>query len=314
GKIGNAVAGKGDWLVIEADESDGSIVQYRPHTGVLLNIDKDHDETATLVSLFTTFRSNCEHFLVNRTHPLAATLSVDAGKDFEVKEVEEVEYNEKAENKYIIGYCAVAFSQVGMSISFLVNGQQIRLHQIGQHNMENALAAIAVAHQIGVPLTVAAAALEEYKGIYRRHQVWGHKKGVWLIDDYAHNPVKCAAAIKACQPVASKVIAWFQPHGFKPTRFLRHDFVQEFASVLRSGDEIWMSEIYYAGGAAVKDISAADLIDDLQQLGAAAFFIADRSELVTNLRAHLTGDCVLLLMGARDPSLETFAREVWDAL
>lgn len=302
GKIGNAVAGKGEWLVIEADESDGSIVQYHPHTGVLLNIDKDHDETDTLLSLFTTFKNNAEHFLVNRTHSLAATLSVDASNDFMVGKDEQV------------GYCAEAFSQVGMTISFSVNGQQVRLQQLGRHNMENALAAMAVAHQIGVPLSVAAIALSNYKGIYRRHQVLGQKNGVWLIDDYAHNPVKCAAAIRACQPVASKVIAWFQPHGFKPTRFLRHDFVQEFAATLRSGDEIWMSEIYYAGGAAVKDISAADLIDDLRQLGVTAFFVADRNELLANMRTHLSADCVLLLMGARDPSLETFAHSIWEAL
>ena len=302
GKIGNAVAGKGEWLVIEADESDGSIVQYHPHTAVLLNIDKDHDETDTLLSLFTTFKNNAEHFLVNRTHSLAATLSVDASNDFMVGNDEQV------------GYCAEAFSQVGMTISFSVNGQQVRLQQLGRHNMENALAAMAIAHQIGVPLSVAAIALSNYKGIYRRHQVLGQKNGVWLIDDYAHNPVKCAAAIRACQPVASKVIAWFQPHGFKPTRFLRHDFVQEFAATLRSGDEIWMSEIYYAGGAAVKDISAADLIDDLRQLGVTAFFVADRNELLANMRTHLSADCVLLLMGARDPSLETFAHSIWEAL
>jgi UDP-N-acetylmuramate--alanine ligase len=302
GKIGNAVAGKGEWLVIEADESDGSIVQYHPHTGVLLNIDKDHDETDTLLSLFTTFKNNAEHFLVNRTHSLAATLSVDASNDFMVGKDGQV------------GYCAEAFSQAGMTISFSVNGQQVRLQQLGRHNMENALAAMAIAHQIGVPLSVAAIALSNYKGIYRRHQVLGQKNGVWLIDDYAHNPVKCAAAIRACQPVASKVIAWFQPHGFKPTRFLRHDFVQEFAATLRSGDEIWMSEIYYAGGAAVKDISAADLIDDLRQLGVTAFFVADRNELLANMRTHLSADCVLLLMGARDPSLETFAHSIWEAL
>jgi UDP-N-acetylmuramate--alanine ligase len=135
-----------------------------------------------------------------------------------------------------------------------------------------------------------------------------------LIDDYAHNPAKCGAAIRACQPVASKVIAWFQPHGYKPTRFLRNDFVKEFAAVLRPGDEIWMSEIYYAGGAAVKDISAADLVNDLQQLGVAAFFVADRNELVASMRSHLSEDTVLLLMGARDPSLEVFASQVWEAL
>jgi UDP-N-acetylmuramate--alanine ligase len=86
------------------------------------------------------------------------------------------------------------------------------------------------------------------------------------------------------------------------------------ANALRPTDEIWMSEIYYAGGAAVKDISAADLIGDLQQLGVAAFFVSDRRQLVSQLRAHLSDPCVLLLMGARDPSLEKFAREVWEEI
>ena len=130
--------------------------------------------------------------------------------------------------------------------------------------MENALAASAVASQLGVELSVCAEALKSYEGIYRRHQVLGRKHGVWLIDDYAHNPVKCAVSIEACQHIAPKVIAWFQPHGYGPTRFLRHDFVTEIGRVLRTADEIWMSEIFYAGGTTVKDISAGDLINDLK--------------------------------------------------
>ena len=180
--------------------------------------------------------------------------------------------------------------------------------------MENAVAASAVANQLGVDLVTCAAALQHYEGIYRRHQVLGNKHGVWLIDDYAHNPVKCAAAIAACQPVAPKVIAWFQPHGYKPTKFLRDDFVTEIASVLRPEDEIWMSEIFYAGGTAVKDISANDLISDLKVLGKAAFFIENRNDFLSAVRSHLTDDCVLLLMAARDPSLEQFAKQTWQEL
>ncbi|HNO99742.1 MAG TPA: cyanophycin synthetase, partial [Ferruginibacter sp.] len=141
-----------------------------------------------------------------------------------------------------------------------------------------------------------------------------HKQGVWVIDDYAHNPVKCAAAIKACQPVADKVIAWFQPHGYGPTRFLRNDFVKEISEALRPQDEIWMSEIFYAGGTAVKDISANDLVTDINASGKKAFFIEDRNGFVEAVRPHLGGNSVLLLMGARDPSLETFSNEVFEKL
>ncbi|HRN55579.1 MAG TPA: UDP-N-acetylmuramate--alanine ligase, partial [Agriterribacter sp.] len=83
---------------------------------------------------------------------------------------------------------------------------------------------------------------------------------------------------------------------------------------LRGGDEIWMSEIFYAGGTAVKDISARDLINDIRALGKNAFFTERREDLVKEARAHLTANCVLLLMGARDPSLERFAREAWAEL
>ena len=188
------------------------------------------------------------------------------------------------------------------------------MNTVGRHNMENALASIAVVNRIGVSIETAARALEKYEGIYRRHQVIGEKNGVILIDDYAHNPAKCAASIAACQPVAPKVIAWFQPHGYKPTRFLRDDFVKEIAAVLRPQDEIWMSEIFYAGGSAVKDISANDLIQDLKALGKNAYFVEHRSNFVENARPHFSGNDVLLLMGARDPSLEFYAAEVFEKL
>lgn len=302
GKIGNAKVGAGEWLVIEADESDGSIVQYKPEIGLLLNVDKDHQEIEELMRIFEIFKTNSKKFIVNQSHSLAQKLSQNPQQDFSV-------------NPDIrAGYITTNFHQIGMEISFEINGVPFQLHIAGKHNMENALAASTVAHQIGVDLATCANALKSYEGIYRRHQILGKKQGVWLIDDYAHNPVKCAAAIAACQPVAPKVIAWFQPHGYKPTQFLRNDFVKEIAAILRPQDEIWMSEIFYAGGTAVKDISAADLINDLKDLGKKAFYVQNRNDFLESVRPHLTEDCVLLLMGARDPSLEQFAKEIWEKL
>lgn len=303
GKIGNAKVGEGEWLVIEADESDGSIVQYHPEVGLLLNIDKDHQEIDELMNIFGTFRSNATKlFIVNESNHLSRQLSVNAANDFSTDADSEA------------GYKASAFVQDGLSISFLIGHSQFVINTVGKHNMENALAASCVANQLGVDLDTCAAALKNYEGIYRRHQVLGKKHGVWLIDDYAHNPAKCAASIAACQYIAPKVIAWFQPHGYGPTRFLRADFVKEIAAVLRPEDEIWMSEIFYAGGTAVKDISANDLISDLKALGKNAFFTEDRNDFLKEAEPHLTGDCVLLLMGARDPGLETFGKQVWEQL
>jgi UDP-N-acetylmuramate--alanine ligase len=92
---------------------------------------------------------------------------------------------------------------------------------------------------------------------------------------------------------------------------LRKEFAEEIAGVLRDQDEIWMSEIFYAGGTAVKDISAEDLIGDIRAKGKEAFFLPHREGLVHALQSHFTKDCVLLLMGARDPGLELFAQQVW---
>ena len=308
GKIGNAKVGAGEWLVIEADESDGSIVQYHPEVGLLLNIDKDHQEIDELMHIFGIFRSHTKRlFVVNQSNHLSKQLSANSQQDFSTDETSTA------------GYVANNFSQKGLTIQFTIDHSPLTIHHftlntVGKHNMENALAAVAVANQLGVSLETCAAALKNYEGIYRRHQVLGNKKGVWVIDDYAHNPAKCAASIAACQYIAPKVIAWFQPHGYGPTRFLRNDFVKEIAAVLRTTDEIWMSEIFYAGGTAVKDISANDLITEIQAQGKNAFFVEDRRNLIECIQPHLTNDCVLLLMGARDPSLEIFGKEVWEQL
>jgi UDP-N-acetylmuramate--alanine ligase len=302
GKIGNAKVGAGEWLVIEADESDGSIVQYKPEIGLLLNIDKDHQEIEELMNIFSVFKSNSKSFVTNQSHSLASKLSQDIQKDFSTTP------------SIYAGYIATDFYQQGLVIHFKIHGVPFELNVVGKHNMENALAAVTIANQIGVSIEKCADALRSYEGIYRRHQVYGKKNGVWVIDDYAHNPVKCAAAIEACQPVAPKVIAWFQPHGYKPTKFLREDFVKEIAKILRPEDEIWMSEIFYAGGTAVKDISANDLINDLKAMGKNAFFVENRNDFLATVRPHLTNNCVLLLMAARDPSLEQFAKQTWQDL
>jgi UDP-N-acetylmuramate--alanine ligase len=301
GKIGNAEAGKGEWLVIEADESDGSIVQYRPEVGLLLNVDKDHQEIEELMHLFEVFKNNTkELFIVNQSNLLSKKLSADNNNDFSS--------NRDAR------FSSTGFLQEGFNIRFKINGVDFSLDTVGKHNMENALAATSVAVQIGVPLETCAAALKNYEGIYRRHQVLGQKNGVWVIDDYAHNPAKCAASIAACQALSPKVIAWFQPHGYGPTRFLKDDFVKEIAAVLRPEDEIWMSEIFYAGGTAVKNISANDLIKDISSLGKNAFFQSDRNSFLEAVRPHFTDNCVLLLMGARDPGLEQFSKNLWEDL
>jgi UDP-N-acetylmuramate--alanine ligase len=270
---------------------------------MLLNIDKDHQEIEQLLELFEIFKNNTQQFfVVNASHSLSQKLSVNNAWNF------------STDSNHAASFHASQYQQEGFHSSFKINDVHFALQSPGRHNMENALAATTVASLIGVSMDTSAAALKNYEGIYRRHQVLGFKKGVWVVDDYAHNPAKCAAAIAACQPVSNKVIAWFQPHGYGPTKFLKHDFIEEFTKILRPEDEIWMSEIYYAGGTAVKDISAKDLIDVLSSRGIRAYFVEDRNELLKEIRPHFSEGVVLLMMGARDPGLEAFTQSVWDQL
>ncbi|MEO5985073.1 MAG: Mur ligase domain-containing protein [Ferruginibacter sp.] len=309
GKIGNTKVGQGEWLIIEADESDGSIVEYTPEVGLLLNVDKDHQELEELVNLFTIFKHNTTGlFIVNQSNVFAKVLSQDIRQDF------------STQHSCPAGFVGVGFQQRAFNITFRISIYGKHQHQlfsvstIGRHNMENAIAAIAIAYQLGISLELCQEGLVNYQGIYRRHQMLGIKNGVCVIDDYAHNPVKCAASILACQGIASKVVAWFQPHGYGPTRFLKNDFINEISAVLRPQDEIWMSEIFYAGGTTEKNISSNDLISEISASGKNAFFIEDRKDFLENVRSHLTTDTVLLLMGARDPGLEEFSSSIWKNL
>ncbi len=302
GKIGNSTAvPKSKYLVIEADESDGSLVKYKPEISVILNIEKDHKELDDLKQIFTIFKENTKSkVIVNQSNSRAKQLSQNKTFDFG--------------NTSDCGFQSSNFKQKNFSISFTMNKVNFEIPTLGKHNMENANAAVAACHNLEISIQEAADALRTYKGIYRRHQLIGKPDGVYLIDDYAHNPVKLSASIKACQFNNSKLITWFQPHGFKPTKFLRKEFVSEIASALRDEDEIWMSEIYYAGGTVVKDISANDLIKELKKLGKKAFFVENRADFPSKIKHKLKPDDVVLLTGARDHSLSSFAKYVYEAM
>jgi len=301
GKIGNAVAGEGEWLVIEIDESDGSIVNYTPEIGVILNIEKDHKELAELARLFEIFANNVtDKLIVNQDNNLASKYSKNTQFDFGTKSD--------------VGFAGSNFSQKDFRISFKINAIPFEISQIGHHNFENVMASVAAASLCGVSIAECAEALKTYSGISRRTSLLGMVNGVQIIDDYAHNPVKLAAAIRACQPADGRLFVWFQPHGFGPTKFLRSDFVQEISNALRENDVVLMSEIFYAGGTANRDISAGDLISDILAEGKKAIFIPNRTDLFSSICDELNPGDVLLLTGARDPSLGHFAKEIFDNL
>lgn len=317
GKIGNAVSGKGEWLVVEADESDGTLVRYEPEIGLILNVDKDHKEMDELQEIFLKFSHNIlsagHTLIVNDAHPLAKKFS--AGREFDFG----------FEN--YVGVQGVDFKTAGTHIKFRVRNKanlvNFEVPLPGKHNMENALAATAAALRAGVSLHTCADALSTFPGVFRRHQILGTFNGVTLVDDFAHNPAKIAASIKSAQDFTEgRVLAWFQPHGFGPTRFLRKDLVEFMAKTLRpadigedrENDVMFFSEIYYAGGTVTRDISAGDLADDLLIKGCEAVYIENRDECAKKMLEYAQPGDTILLMGARDPSLETFAKSVAELL
>lgn len=298
GLIGNAFNGSGEWLVIESDESDGSIVGYHPEIALLLNVERDHKEESELMELFSTFKSHTKKaFIVNSNYPITMSLSQNESYNFGTKG-----------NPGIKGD---GFEQDGFSIKFNVNGVPCSINAIGTHNMENALAAIAAAVQTGITVEQAVEAIKDFSGIYRRASLVraDQERHLYVVDDFAHNPSEVASAIKACQSITGKVIAYFQPHGFGPLRFMHKELGELVAATLRPNDIFVIGDVYYAGGTVNRDISPEIVSQAIQYLGKNAIFAKDkescRAEILKNTPER---DCTILIMGARDPKLSDYAQ------
>lgn len=300
GLIGNAFVGKSNILVIETDESDGTIIKYKPKIGLILNIDKDHKEISELVPLFETFKRNTlETLIVNLDNPLSKKL--DTGHNFSCLD--------SASENY--GY---GFSQDISGITFCSNNQRFTLSVIGHHNMENALAALSVARIFKISDDKTAAALAKYEGIFRRNRIVFNDGKIMVMDDFAHNPAKICATLSACQKISKRVLAWFQPHGFAPSKLMKTELIERLSEILREDDIMIFSKIYYAGGTADKSISAEEFAEGLTKNGKKSVYIEDRNLLTGYLKNTVkTGD-IILLMGARDTTLSAFAEKIVNAV
>jgi UDP-N-acetylmuramate-alanine ligase len=296
---GNAWAGRSDLLVVEADESDGSLVRYAPSIGVILNLQRDHKEMAEVAAMFATLRARTREALVVAD---AEILDRFAGGAFRFG------LSERADLRGEDVELGPDFSR------FRVGDIQFALPVPGAHNVANALAAIAASRALGVALADMAAPLAAFSGIGRRFQSVGKTRGVEVIDDFAHNAEKIAAAIRTAKLRARRVIAIYQPHGYGPTRFLRPDFVATFSRELGPDDRLFMLEVFYAGGTATRDFSAADIVAEIAARGTKAAFAPSRGWLVARVAEEARAGDLVLVMGARDPSLSELARAILAAI
>ena len=293
GLIGNAWNGGSDLLVVEADESDGTLVKYRPAASVFLNISKDHKSTDEVKALFETLASRSLWTASNADDSILA--SIPATVRF---------------GRYsLASWHPDQEELLPTSVKLVRNGVEYHLPLPGEHNLENLRAALCVCEHFGCEPMALADAVRNYEGVARRFSVTGTNQNVLVVDDFAHNPVKIAAAVRTARGLSARIIAVYQPHGFGPTRFLKDEYIATFRTIFQQNDSLYLLPIYYAGGTAQKDISSEDIINGLGPIAFNAHAVSDRDELLTRLKADARPEDCVLLMGARDPSLPTLVKK-----
>ncbi len=275
--VGNVRPGRSDLWVIEADESDRSLLHYSPDWAVITNMSRDHFGMDETVALFRAFRSRVRAGAVGVLDTAAELASF-----------------------------APELSARGGE--FVYRGRRFRVPQLGRHNAENALNAVMLCDRMGVDLDQVPAALERFRGIQRRLELAGEGGGVTVIDDYAHNTAKIAAAWETIAPYHRRILAVWRPHGFAPLANMMDDLAATLPRLCRPDDRLWILPVFYAGGTASRTVSSDQLVERLRAAGCPASGAPDYAALMREIPlAARSGDAVLI-MGARDPDLPALAR------
>jgi UDP-N-acetylmuramate--alanine ligase len=300
----NARLGAGDFIVVEADESDASFLHLQPVIAVVTNIDADHMETYE--HDFARLKQAFVQFLQNLPFYGAAILCAD---DPQVREI--LPFASKPILTYGTGpdanVRAEAIAHEGARMKFRVRRDklpylEVMLNLPGRHNVLNALAAIAVAGELGISDQALLRALREFHGVGRRFQNYGEVAlegggSFTLIDDYGHHPAEMAATLEAARAAfpGRRIVLAFQPHRYTRTRDLFEDFVK----VLSSADALLLAEVYPAGEPPIVAADGRTLARALRVAGKVEpVFIEDIAEMPEAiLRAAAAGD-VVLTMGA----------------
>ncbi len=255
---GNARSGQGNYLVAEADESDGSLVKHHPSIGVITNIELDHpdkyQDIQEVINIFQTFAGQCNTLIGCLDDPiirdeLALTISYglnpDLGADYTAKNIT---YHAQGSNAEIW--------ERGVCLG------ELQLPLLGKHNLNNALAAIAVGREIGLEFTTIAKSLATFEGTKRRFEHRGTVNEIIFIDDYAHHPSEIDVTLAAGRlrvmgnNSLKRVVAIFQPHRYSRTK----TFLPEFANAFKDADVVVVTDIYSAGEKNTFDISSSDLV------------------------------------------------------
>ena len=307
----NAVWDNGEWLVIEADESDGSFLELDAEVAVVTSVEPDHLEHyggsfAALRRAFAQFVSGGRASAVlSADDPLCLELAESArgavrtfglSPDAEYR-VSDVELTRSTS--------AFELSRRGQSLG------RFTLPIAGEHNVRNAAASIAASLETGADVDAARTALARFAGVARRFEFRGEAGGVTLIDDYAHLPGEVSAALAAARAGGfERVVCAFQPHRFSRTQSLWRDFADAFVGA----DVLVVTGIYAAGEAPRPGVSGKLVVDAVLEAhpGAAASYVATREAVIEHLDSTLRPGDVLLTLGAGDlTSVPDALLELW---
>jgi UDP-N-acetylmuramate--alanine ligase len=294
---GNARAGNSQYLVAEADESDGSLVKFNPAVGVVTNIELDHiDHYSNLeqvIATFQTFANNCDRVIACLDCPnirvhLPFTLSyslVDLSADYCV---DQVSYGAESTQATVIERGEVL--------------GRLSLKILGKHNLSNTLAAVAVGRSLGLNFNEISTALETFQGARRRFEYRGYSQGIWFVDDYAHHPSELRATLSSARLQVNerspnsprRVVAIFQPHRYSRT----FAFLEDFANAFENADIVVLTDIYSAGEPNEAKITGQQLADMMATRHPHVVYCPTLPSVTNYLRNSLIPKDLALFLGA----------------
>ena len=305
----NARLGKGDWMVVEADESDGSFARLIPTVAIVTNIDPEHldhhgsfeqleEAFASFVSAipFYGFATLCmDHPAVQRLLPRikgrrVITYGLSANADVRAVSISHQDGQ------------MVFDVQLSDRLQMATDGiKGLRLPMLGLHNVQNCLAAIAVALEMGVDEQTIAKGLANFKGVGRRFDIKGRSGGVTIVDDYGHHPVEIQAALSAGRLACgdNQLIAVVQPHRYSRL----HDLFSEFCGCFNEADAVLVADVYAAGEEPIEGASKEALVAGLRDHGHRAPAVLDSpSDLARQIAALANPGDYVMVLGAGSSS------------
>ncbi len=292
----NARLGSGDFMVVEADESDGSFLKLSPVISVLTNIDEEHmDYYKNMDELENTFMA----FLDKIPFYGLSVLCIDCPRIKELsnnfkKRFITYGFDEEAE----LRAQDVKISGFETKFDVYLNGADlgsVTLHVPGRHNAQNALAAIAVGMELGMSFEDTSKGLSEFRGIDRRLQIKGKQRGITVIDDYAHHPSEIEVTLSAIKESHDgRVVVIFQPHRYSRTKLL----FNEFARVLVDTDMLYIMDIYAASEDPIEGVSSELLCQSVIDKGGKNVRYLNGEDMLSTVLDDLKQNDIVLTLGA----------------